>query len=82
MISLAIIGFLLIALSILALVWSGGVSSPFSGAGIMIGLILLLIGAVTSGLSIIFDWILQWWFIILPIAIIIAFKLLYKKKEN
>ena len=79
-ISLAVLGLILIVVAILL---------PFTGFGgaltipmIGLGLFLLVIGAAISGIVILFDFLIKYWYIVLPIVAVLIFFYVYKEAEG
>ena len=74
---LPILGFVLILIGFLV-----PIPTQLKLTAIGIGLVLLFVGAVIMGLTILFQFIVDWYFIILPLLGIIAFFLLFKKETK
>jgi len=49
---------------------------------LIIGIIMLLIGGVISGLSALFDFFIKYWFLVLPLVGLILFFVFFKEKKE
>lgn len=76
---LVILGFILVVLGIILPLISAGAFAPFSLPMIGFGIIILIIGAAVTGISVLFDFLIKYWFVVVPIVAFLAFKFFYKE---
>lgn len=77
---LFVAGLIILLLGMLGYAWQP--LRQFSSNALLLGIVLMLLSAVLMGLTAVFDFLIKYWFIIVPIAGFSVFYYLYKEQPQ